>query len=148
MSTLKELLAQREHAEARISEIMAMAAPFRERLAEIEEAIKIEIALPVAEARRLAAKDTGTVDVLVGGVMVKHCVDKRVVWDQEKLAALRAKIAAAGDEPDNYMISSTEYRVNEKAFKSFPDPVRAIFAEAREVKAGPPKITFDTNWRA
>ena len=144
---LKKLIERRDAINATLAEINAQAAAVLEQLTEVEESIKIEIAGPVAEARRLAAKNTGTVDVLVQGVMVKHCVDKRVVWDQEKLAALRARIAEYGDEPDAYMRSKTTYSVPEKDYKFFPEPVRAIFAEAREVKAGTPKITFDLEWR-
>jgi hypothetical protein len=118
-------------------------AELREQLAEVDEEINIEIAGPVAQARQLSGKDTGTVDVLVDGVKVKHLVPKRVVWDQEKMWNIWERIEAAGDDPENYMTVKTTHTVKEKQYDSFPDPVRAIFAEAREVRAGKPKITFE-----
>lgn len=145
---LKDLLAKRDSINEELAAINQQAAAVRECLADVDAEIEIAISDPVVQARRLAGKDTGTVDVLVQGVMVKHCLSKRVVWDQKKLAALRDKTTAANDDPDTYMKSKTSYSVSEKDYKSFPEPVQAIFAEAREVKTGAPKITFDLDWRS
>jgi hypothetical protein len=133
---LRELVKRKEGLEAAMAEL-------REQLAEVDESINIEIAGPVAQARQLSGKDTGTVDVLVDGVRVKHLIPKRVVWDQEKMLDTWNMIKDAGDDPLNYMTVKTTHTVKEKLYDSFPDPVRAIFAEAREVRAGKPKITFE-----
>lgn len=136
---LKELIKQKEM-------VMAELLKINEQMAQIESDIELKIAGPVMEARQLAAKDTGTINALVDGVMVKHQVNKRVVWDQSKMFEIWNRIKNAGDNPENYMTAKTSHSVKEKLYDSFPDPVRAIFSEAREVKAGTPKISFDVNW--
>ena len=144
---LKSLLAERGRLETDIKWVQGQLADFNEKLAAVNEDIETIIAGPVKESRRLAGKDTGTVDVLIDGVMVKHCVQKKVVWDQEKLIEVRKRILAGNDNPDKYMDSKTTYKVSEKAFKAMVAPVKKIFATARTVMGGTPKITFDTDWR-
>ncbi len=144
---LKELLKERQALESDARAILKRLEPVNARLTEIKIEIEEIIADPVRQARELAAKTTGTVDVLVQGVMVKHAVQKTVKWDQGKLAEIRQRVIDGNDNPDAYMDSNTTYKINEKQFKAFPPEIKAVFVGAREVKPGAPTITFDLNWR-
>lgn len=144
---LTELLAERDRLNTKITAMMEPVNLAQGELTVIEDQINSIITEPVKQARLLAGKDTGTVDVLVNGVMVKHTMAKVVKWHQDKLTTIRQLIASHNDDPDRYMKAKTEYRIDEKAYHDFPEPIKAVFADAREVKAGTPKITFDTNWR-
>ena len=145
--TLKELIAEKERLNVKIAALMEPVNLVQGELNEIENQINVVIADSIKQARLMAGKDTGTVDVLVQGVMVKHSMAKVVKWHQEKLASIRQLIASHNDDPDRYMKTKIEYRIDEKDYLGFPEQIKAVFAEAREVKAGQPKVTFDTNWR-
>lgn len=144
---LQELLAEKDRINVKIAALMEPVNLALGELNVIEEQINSIITDPIKQARMMAGKDTGTVDVLVNGVMVKHTMAKVVKWHQDKLAAIRQLIAQHNDDPDRYMKTKVEYRIDEKAYHDFPEQIKAVFADAREIKAGPPKITFDTSWR-
>lgn len=144
---LKELLEQRDAANSKIATLMEPVTLAQGELTAIEDQINAIITEPIQHVRMTTGKDTGTVECLVQGVMVKSQTQKVVVWDQEKLAALRNLIKEHADDPDKYMKTKIAYSIDEKKYKDFPAPVKQIFAEARTVKAGAPKLTFDTNWR-
>lgn len=145
--TLKDLIEKKEELNSKITALMEPVNFAQGELATINEQITIIINEPVQHLRTTTGKDTGTVEVLIQGVMVKSQVPKVVKWDQSKLEDIRHKIREHNDDPDAYMKTKIAYTIDEKAYKDFPAPVKAVFADAREVKAGPPKITFDTNWR-
>lgn len=144
---LKELIQERDAVEAEINAIMSQARSLTSKVEAINAEIDAVIGDRVKEARQLTNKPTGTVDVLVDGVMVKHCVQKRVAWNQAKLAEIRQRIIDGQDNPENYMDAKTTYSVKEKAFKAFPAPIKAIFEDAREIKIGKPSVAFDMDWR-
>jgi tetrahydromethanopterin S-methyltransferase subunit G len=120
---------------------------FKQELSAIEDQIENIIAEPVKAVRQSTGKDTGTVDVLVDGVMVKHNLPKKVKWDQEKLAKVWSKIIDAKDNPNSYMKSKTTYTVAEKAYKNFIPAIKKVFEPARTVVPGAVKVSFDTDWR-
>lgn len=145
--TLKELLAKRDAVNQQIADLMEPVKVAQEYLAEIEESINAIITEPIQHVRLATGKDTGTVECLVQGVRIKSKTSKVVVWDQEKLAWLRERIAQHNDDPDDYMKTKTTYSIDEKRYKDFPPAIKDVFAEARTVKASAPKLTFDINWR-
>ena len=145
--TLKELLVKRDAVNQQIADLMEPVKVAQGYLAEIEESINAIIAEPVQHVRLATGKDTGTVECLVQGVMVKSQTTKAVVWDQEKLAALRERISQHNDDPDAYMKTKTTYSIDEKRYKDFPQAIKEVFAEARTVKASAPKLTFNVDWR-
>ncbi len=147
MNDLKELIQRRESKLVDVEIAKNILAQINHDLSNIDYDIEAVIGESVKAARVLTAKTTGTVDVLIQGVMVKHNIPKTTKWDQEKLAALRAKIQAHNDDPDLYMKSATTYKVNEKDYKAFAPEIKAIFSEARTVVGGAPKLSFDLNWR-
>lgn len=147
MTTLKELLAKREAKNQEILELMVPVSAAQTDLKEIDDQITAIITDPIQHVRLATGKDTGTVECLVQGVMVKSQTTKQVVWDQEKLAALRERIKLHDDDPDAYMKSKTTYSVDEKKYKDFSPSIKEVFAEARTVKASAPKLTFNVDWR-
>lgn len=109
-------------------------------LSRVEEGIDLIIEKPINQARLQQGKDTGTINLEIENVEVKHDLPKKVVWDQEKMKQIVIKIKNAGDDPDKY--TTVKYSVSEKQFKSFPPAIQTFFMQAREVKTGKAKITF------
>ena len=142
--SLKTMLAEKDALAALIRSALDAAKPHEDAVAALDTEIAARVADPIRQARTLAGKDTGTVTVVVDGVAVKESIPKTVAWDQDKLAEIRARIAGHGDDPDEYISTKTvtTHRVDEKAFAAFPDPIKAVFAPAREVKAGKATTTF------
>ena len=145
--TLKELIDLKELCSKKIAELKEPVFQAQANMKEIDDQITAIILEPVKSVRLATGKDTGTVECLVQGVMVKSQTTKVVSWDQEKLAELRERIAQHNDDPDDYMKTKIAYSIDEKKYKDFPGQVKAIFAEARTVKSSNPKVTFDLNWR-
>jgi len=88
----------------------------------------------VAEARRAAGKDTGTVRFADGDITVVSDLPKHVDWDQAKLAAMVERIQAAGDDPTEYVEIS--FKVAERNYAAWPLAIREGFEPARTVRPG------------
>jgi hypothetical protein len=93
-----------------------------------------------AAMRRGLGKDSGVVRIEDDGFVVVADLPKRVTWDQAQLAALAARIRAAGDNPDDYV--ETTLKVSERRYAAWPAPIRAGFEPARTVTVGAPKFTI------
>jgi hypothetical protein len=113
---------------------------YKSELAKIDEKIESTVSKPLNQVRLLQGKDTGTIAAMIEDVEVKQDVPKKVVWDQDKLRKVRAKILLAGDVPDNYM--SAKFSISEKSYNAFFPEIKAVFAPAREVKPGKAKLSF------
>lgn len=107
--------------------------------------VSIRFAGMAENAYKAAEKDTGKVSVsidrrfdLVGERK------KNVVWDQEILSALYARIAQSGDNPEVYIqrTVTTTYKVAENAYKTWPPEVQGAFNPARTVKTGEIQISI------
>lgn len=107
---------------------------------EIDQQIDEIISLPVSQARLQQGKDTGTINLIIDGVTIRHDMSKTVRWDQSKIIEIRQRIASFGDNPDAYM--KAEYSIEEKRFAMFPKGIQDAFMPAREVRPGKPKVTF------
>ena len=140
--TLRELLTEKNRIQAGLDVLAGQVEAKRAEMATVDSAIDAIISDYVRQARALSGKDTGTVMVVVDGISVKHCLSKRVVWDQAKMQDIWNRILDAGDEPENYLDVRTSYTVKEKLFESFPPSVKDVFMQAREIRTGAPKITF------
>lgn len=108
----------------------------RRQLEHIERAIDLRYARQAKAARLALGKDTGVVHFDDGAVSVTADLPKRVEWDQPQLADLVARIAAAGDNPAEFV--DTSYRVSETKYQSWPESLRSQFTPARTVKVGKP----------
>jgi len=87
-------------------------------------------------ARQTAGKDTGTVQFEDRHHIITVEIPKKVVWDDEILAGVIAKIPVK--ERDEYV--TTSYKIEENKYKHWPRRLQDEFKPARTVKTGKPKI--------
>jgi len=111
--------------------------------ARFSTALEVRYATRAAEARRACGKDTGTVRLADGVYTIVADLPKRVDWDQEKLAAMVARIRAAGDNPAQYV--DITIKVSERKYTAWPDAIRDGFEPARTVRTGTLKVTLEPN---
>ena len=106
--------------------------------ASLDGALALRYADRAAAVRRGAGKDTGTVRFDDGDFTVVADLPKRVDWDQDRLAAMVARIRAAGDDPAEYV--DTAFKVSERKYAAWPEAIRQGFEPARTVRPGTLKI--------
>lgn len=95
-------------------------------------------------ARQLRAADgkgSGRVRLNDGLFVVVADLPKRIDWDQDKLAAIVARIRQSGDDPSEYV--RTTYEVSERAYSAWPQPIRRLFEPARTLKLGKPRYAIE-----
>ena len=109
--------------------------------ARFHSALELRYAARAAEARREAGKDTGTVRLVDGAFTVIADLPKRVEWDQERLAQIAASIAAAGEDPAEFI--DTALKVSERKYAALPEAWRKGFEPARTVKTGALKVVLE-----
>lgn len=141
--TLSELVLKRDSVLINQADAEAKLAQLKGELADVDAEISLIIDPAIKQARQLSGKDTGTVDVLVQGVMVKQVVAKKVQWDQAELGRIRLLIRQHNDDPDQYMDTKTTYKVGEKSYAAMPTAVREVFDNARTIVPGTPIVKFD-----
>lgn len=95
--------------------------------------------------RATQGKSSGTVRIEDDGVIVIAELPKKVTWDQDQLAAMAERIAAAGDDPTEYL--EITYRVPERRFGAWPEAIRESFAAARTETTGKPVFRLETRDR-
>ncbi|MBI1207520.1 MAG: hypothetical protein GC191_09570 [Azospirillum sp.] len=96
----------------------------------LAEGLELKYGSRIAGERQAQGKPLGRIRIMDAGVAVVHEVDKQVVWDQDKLAALaKAGLAEKGYDPAELL--STTYTVSEKAYAAWPSPLRVLFEPAR-----------------
>jgi hypothetical protein len=103
---------------------------------QIDRALELKYAHRALALRTEAGKDTGIVHFNDGAVRITADLPKKIEWDQIKLAAVVARIAAAGDNPTQYVDIS--YRVSETKYGAWPEVLREQFVAARTLKTGKP----------
>ena len=101
----------------------------------------IRYATRAAEERQAQAKDTGTVRFDEGDFTVVADLPKRVDLDQDRLAAMVARIRAAEDDPAQYV--DITYKVPERKYVAWPEAIRAGFEPARTVGSGKPSFRLE-----
>ncbi|HBS49286.1 MAG TPA: hypothetical protein DEA05_03980 [Rhodobacteraceae bacterium] len=109
----------------------------------LEGAIALKYADRAAECRRDAGKDTGTVRLKDGNVTVTADLPKRIDWDQALLAQVAENIAAAGEDPAEFI--ETTLKVSERKYAALPESWRKGFEPARTVRTGKPKFRLVLN---
>ena len=95
--------------------------------------------------RATQGKSSGAVRIEDAGVVVIADLPKKVSWDQDRLAAMAARIAASGDDPTEYL--EIAYRVSERRFGAWPEAMREGFAAARTETTGKPVFRLETRDR-
>jgi hypothetical protein len=104
----------------------------------IDQALERKYADKARELRQSEGKDTGIVHFQDGPVRITADLPKKVEWDQKRLAELVTRIAAAGDNPAEFV--ETAYRVSETKYQAWQESLRSQFTPARTVKVG--KATY------
>ena len=104
----------------------------------IDRALDLKYVDRAHQLRLDANKDTGIVHFDDGNVRVTADLPKKVEWDQKQLAELVVRIAAAGDNPAEFV--ETTYRVSETKYQAWQESLRSQFTPARTVKVG--KATY------
>jgi hypothetical protein len=119
-------------------EIGAASKQMRAVCARFNAALEVRYATRAAEERQVSGKDTGTVRFDDGDFTVVADLPKRVDWDQDRLAAMVARIRAAGDDPAEYVEIS--FKVPERNYVAWPEAIRQGFEPARTVRPGTLKV--------
>lgn len=134
---LEELLEQRQIYLDDIAES-------KEALSLINAEIDQKCAKVFQEKRGKTGKEYGVVTVTIEDYEVKQTVGKTVTWDQAALEGIAQKIAAANDDPNQWMVKS--WKVKEKDFKDWSPDIQAVFLPARTVKPKTPTYDFKELW--
>ena len=142
--SLKVLLELKAKLQQEAQEIQASIEPalaiVREQVANADKAIHELVISDLTSIRKLQGKEFGAVHVTKDGYRVTENISKKVRWDQEKLFGVFHKIQSTGDNPFDWM--KAEFKVGEKGFNSYPKNIQAVFAPARTVTPGDPKLEF------
>lgn len=107
----------------------------------LDGAIMLRYAEQAAVLRQQQGKDTGTVQFKDGDVTVVADLPKKVEWDQQQIAALVKRIRETGEDPADYVEIS--FKVPERKYSAWPEPIRQAFAPARTVRIGKPTFRLD-----
>jgi hypothetical protein len=141
---LKELLGRKEVLNRKADEIMATIQPqldaVGQQLVETEREIRELVFADLTAIRKLQEKEFGAVHITRDGFRVTETISKKVKWDQEKLFGVFHKIQSTGDNPFEWM--KAEFKVGEKEYGTYPKNIQAVFAPARTVTPGDPKLEF------
>lgn len=141
---LRELLhskaiLQRE-VDSRRLELEMTLAPVLEQVAAADKEIRDLLATNLEAIRKLQSKEFGAVSITKDGYKVTETIAKKVKWDQDKLFGVFQKIQSVGDDPFQWM--KAEWKVGEREFNGYPKDVQSVFAPARTVTPGDPKLEF------
>jgi hypothetical protein len=109
--------------------------------ARFNAALDMRYATRATAARRASGKDTGTVRLADGDFTVVADLPKRITWDQERLAQIAANIAAAGDDPAEFIENTL--KVSERKYTALPESWRKGFEPARKVGSGKPTFCLE-----
>jgi hypothetical protein len=131
---LKELYHRQEILKVQLAEAKA-------DVAAVADAIADMLAVSAKDIRKQQGKDIGVVNFVQDGFKVKHTISPQVSWDQKQLADTRAKIAASGDNPDEYI--NVKFSVPESKYKAWPTGIKKAFESARTVTVGNPKVVLE-----
>jgi len=112
----------------------------------LDGAISLKYADRAAECRREAGRDTGTIRFEDEGVTVIADLPKRIDWDQALLAQIAENIAAAGEDPAEFI--DTTLKVSERKYAALPESWRKGLKPARTVRTGKPRFRLVLNEEA
>jgi len=142
--SLKVLLELKAKLQQEAQEIQASIEPalaiVREQMATADQAIRELITADLTAIRKLQEKEFGAVHITRDGFRVTETIGKKVKWDQARLFGVFYKIQSTGDNPFDWM--KAEFKVGEKEYNAYPKNIKAVFAPARTVTPGEPKLEF------
>ena len=141
---LKELLEQKAALQQKAADLRATIEPqiaaLADQLTAVDTAISALLSPDLASVRKLQEKEFGAVHITRDGYRVTETIGKTVKWSQDVLFNVFQKIQSANDNPFNYM--KAEWKVGEKEYNAYPPEIKAVFAPARVVTPGLPKLEF------
>ena len=91
-------------------------------------------------ALRDSGRDFGPAHVSDGALHVKYELPKKVTWSQTILKEMAQRIAASGDNVEDYI--DIKLSVSESRYTNWPTALQEQFAAARTVEEGKPSITL------
>lgn len=118
-----------------LNELMASVKQARERLG---AALEQRYGEQARTGLRDSGRDFGVTHLSDGSLRVTYELPKRVSWDQQRLADIAERIAAAGERIQDYM--DVDLSVSESRFNAWPPALKEQFACARTVKPGKPSF--------
>jgi hypothetical protein len=124
----------------RRAELELALAPILAQVEATDKEIYDLLAPDLVAIRKLQQKEFGAVHVTKDGYRVVETIQKKVRWDQEKLFGVFHVIQSTGDNPFDWM--KAEFKVGEKEYGAYPKNIQAVFAPARTVTPGDPKLGF------
>jgi hypothetical protein len=122
-----------------VADLLASAKRLKDRL---DTGLDLKYRDRAAALRRSAGKDTGSVRIKDGDIIIVADLPKRVKWEQPGLAQVVERIRAGGDDPNEYV--TLEYSVSERAYGAWPQSIRAALEPARTVETGKPSYRFES----
>lgn len=141
---LKELLQRKTALLQEAADIRATIEPalitVQEQIVATEKELNELLSADLVSIRKLQEKEFGAVHITKDGYRVTETIPKKVKWDQEKLFGVFQKIQSAGDNPFSWM--KAEFKVGEKEYNTYPKEIQSVFAPARTVTPGEPKVEF------
>lgn len=93
------------------------------------------------ELRKAEGKDTGTVSIEIDGYVVRADLPKKVEWNQAELRRAIDEIHSWTEDPADYI--TTEHKVSETKYNSWPPAIRRVFEPARTVGVGRPTFKIE-----
>lgn len=141
---LKELLQRKAALFQEAADIRATIEPALTTVAaqilETEKEITALLSADLSAIRKLQEKEFGAVHITRDGFRVTETIPKKIRWDQKVLFGVFRKIQSTGDDPFAWM--KAEWKVGEKEYGAYPKNIQAVFAPARTVTPGDPKLEF------
>ena len=128
---------------ASLAEMKTLAADAEARL---NAGLDVRFGGRARQLRAAEGKDSGRVRLADGVFFVVADLTKRIDWDQDKLAAIVARIRQSGDDPAEYV--RTAFEVSERAYGAWPSAIRRLFEPARTVRLGKPRYAIETRREA
>ena len=104
----------------------------------LDNALELKFSDKAKSALQADGRDTGTVHFVEDHHQITADLPKKVIWDQNKLTDLVAKIPAE----DRSQYIKTNYNIDERRYLIWPETLKNFFSEARTVQVGKPKFSI------
>ena len=104
----------------------------------LDNALELKFSDKAKSALQADGRDTGTVHFVEDNYKITADLPKKVIWDQNKLTDLVAKIPA--EDRSGYI--KTNYNIDERRYLMWPETLKNFFSDARTVQVGKPKFSI------
>lgn len=125
-----------------IEDMEEIEATLKSNKLKVQSSLNVRFGETSQKLRAKYGKDTGTVRITEGELVVIADLTKKVEWDQDKLSEVAIMLRDKGVDPYEYI--TVERKVSESAYNSWPSSLAALFQPARTVSTGTPKYKIET----